>query len=404
MNRRHFFHATPALALLTGHSTAQAQEDAPKGKSDAAPSGALTLTPPVVMAPRHDGADLVWAVGRLARGWVEWKAESGESGQAHTTPDGFFPQASRVMKVPLRDLPPGKEYQVRAITEAIDGPPERVESEWKTFRTLDPGAEATRFAVWNDTHQRDETIRELHRITPASDFLLWNGDTCNDWKSEDLLIPTLLHPGGTDFSHQRPVLLTMGNHDVRGKYGYQVPETISTPGQRPYYAFRSGPVAVVCLHTGEDKPDDHPSFQGRASFQRLRERQSEWLGRVVRRPAFRDAPYRVVFCHIPLRLDEEPETLDYANGDYDHYARSSRDLWHDSLVTWKAQVVISGHTHQQAYLEPTDAFPYAQLIGGGPQPERARWIEGVADHGQLTLTTRNLQDETTHQVSFPPLA
>ncbi|HRQ89443.1 MAG TPA: metallophosphoesterase [Bacteroidia bacterium] len=406
MNRRHFFQNAPALAMLAGHATLESGVAADSSASAPADGGTvgLTTTPPVVMAPRADGAVVVWAVSRLSRGWVEWETDSGASGRAETSDDGLFPQADQVMKVPLRGLEPGTDYRIRTMTEAIDGEPERVESSWKRLRTLDPASGSTRFVVWNDTHQHDGTIRQLHQITPKADFLMWNGDTCNDWKKEELLIPTLLHPGGTDFSDGRPVLMTMGNHDVRGKYGYRVPGVIAIPGNRPYYAFRSGPVAFVCLHTGEDKPDDHPSFEGRVSFQPLRERQAEWLARVVDRPGFRDAPYRIVFCHIPLRLDEEPETLDYANGDYDHYARSSRDLWHESLVRWKAQVVISGHIHQAAYLEPTEAFPYAQLIGGGPQPEKARFIEGTADSGQLTLVTRDLEQQETHRVSFRPVA
>src|SRR5690606_8645475 len=96
---------------------------------------------------------------------------------------------------------------------------------------------------------------------------------------------------------------------------------------RPYYAFRSGPVAVVALFTGEDKPDDHPSFQGRVASQVLREEQRDWLRSTFERPEFASAPYRVVFCHIPLRWHEEPDFVDYAGTGFDHYARSSRDLW-----------------------------------------------------------------------------
>lgn len=405
MNRRHFFQNAPALAMLAGNANpASIAAAEPVAEPVASGTNELATTPPVAMAPRADGAVVVWAVSRLSRGWVEWKTESGASGRAETGDNGLFPQGDRIMKVPLRGLEPGTDYQIRAVTEAIDGEPERTESGWKRLRTLDPAGATTRFVVWNDTHQHDDTIRRLHEITPPADFLLWNGDTCNDWKKEEQLIPTLLHPGGTDFTDGRAVLLTMGNHDVRGKFGFRVPEVVETPGGKPYYAFRSGPLAVVCLHTGEDKPDDHPSFEGRVSFQKLRERQAEWLGRVVGRPAFRDAPYRIVFCHIPLRLDEEPETLDYAKGDFDHYARSSRDLWHDPLVKWGAQLVISGHTHRSAYLEPTEAFPYAQLIGGGPQPERARFIEGSADAKQLTLVVRDLQKQETHRSSYPALA
>ena len=33
----------------------------------------LVTSPPVVMAPREDGAEVVWGVSRLSRGWLEWE-------------------------------------------------------------------------------------------------------------------------------------------------------------------------------------------------------------------------------------------------------------------------------------------------------------------------------------------
>jgi LDH2 family malate/lactate/ureidoglycolate dehydrogenase len=38
----------------------------------------LVTSPAVVMAPRADGATLVWAVSRLSRGRVEWKSKQGK--------------------------------------------------------------------------------------------------------------------------------------------------------------------------------------------------------------------------------------------------------------------------------------------------------------------------------------
>src|SRR5690606_33294145 len=160
---------------------------------------------------------------------------------------------------------------------------------------------------------------------------------------------------------------------------------------RPYYAFRNGPVAIIGLNTGEDKPDDHPSFHGRVASQRLREEQAEWLERTIIRPEFANAPFRIVFCHIPLRWLDEPEVVDYAGGGYDHYARSSRDLWHDALVRWGAQVVISGHTHRTQSIPASAAFPYAQITGGGPRLEQATWMEAEADDAALTITVRRLE-------------
>ena len=70
-----------------------------------------------------------------------------------------------------------------------------------------------------------------------------------------------------------------------------MPGVVATPNGRPFYAFRSGPLAAICLHTGEDKPDDHPSFRGRVAFDELRREQAEWLAEVIHQPDFRDAPY-----------------------------------------------------------------------------------------------------------------
>ena len=96
------------------------------------------------------------------------------------------------------------------------------------------------------------------------------------------------------------------------------------------------------MHTGEDKPDDHPSFGGRIAFDALRREQAQWLVQATARPQIRDAPYRVVICHIPLRWKDEKQPA-YDQGGYDAYSRRSRDAWHEALVAWKAQVIIADH-------------------------------------------------------------
>lgn len=370
---------------------------------DAARAG-LVATTPMAWAPRADGAEFLWSVSRLARGWVELRSEDGTVRRVHADRHGFVPQADDIIRVRVTGLRPGSSYAWRTVTEAIDGDPERHESPWKTIRTLDPSAAATTFCVWNDTHENGDTVQRLQAATPAADFLLWNGDTCNDWHQADRLAPILMAPGGIDISEGHPLLLTLGNHDIRGKYAFQLPDHVAMPENRPYFAFRSGPVAVVALFTGEDKPDDHPSFQGRVASQVLREEQQRWLRATFARPEIATAPYRVVLCHIPLRWHQEPDVVDYAGTGFDHYARSSRDLWHDELVSWGAQVVISGHTHRPALIPGNDAFPYAQVTGGGPQLERATWTVIEADRNRLRLSVNQLHDGAVlHETSFAPL-
>jgi predicted phosphodiesterase len=298
-------------------------------------------------------------------------------------------------------LQPGTTYRIRSHTVAADDQ-EAVASAWKTFRTLEPTAAETRFVMWNDTHMQNDSIRALYQATPGADFLVWNGDTCNNWTEEELLVPTLLHPGQCDLTEKSPLFITWGNHDVRGAHAFKMPDLVATPEDRPFYAFRSGPVACICLHTGEDKPDDHSSFQGRVAFDALRAEQAHWLAATIRRPELSDAPYRLVFCHIPLRWKDE-SSQDYAKSGFDRHSGRSRAAWHDSLVQWKAQVILSGHTHQSAWLPPTDEFPYGQLTGGGPQLPQATWTEGVADAKQLRLKVSNLDGRILHDVTLKPL-
>jgi predicted phosphodiesterase len=367
-------------------------------------TGPLLKTPAALMAPRPDGVGVVCAVERLCRGWVEWQAPDGTRGKAAADDFGLVPQGDRIIRVRVQGLNPGTEYQVRMVAESGDGQSVREEGPWRKFRTLAPADASTRFVVWNDTHQWNDTIRKLHEITPAAaDFMIWNGDTCNDWHEEEWLTPTLLHPGGCDVTAGRAVFLVWGNHDVRGKWAFKVSERVATPGGRPFYAFRSGPVAAVCLHTGEDKPDNHPSFGGRVAFEELRREQASWLKEITARPEFRDAPYRVVFCHIPLRWTTEAPALSYEKGAYDAFSRASRGQWHEALVKWGAQVVVSGHTHSPALIPANAEFPYAQLVGGGPQPDRATLISGSADASGMNLTCRDLAGKVLHEAVFKPL-
>ena len=138
------------------------------------------------------------------------------------------------------------------------------------------------------------------------------------------------------------------------------------------------------------------------AFEPLRREQAEWLADTIRQPGFRDAPYRIVFCHIPLRWKTE-RIPDYASGGFDHFSFRSREAWHGALVDWKTQLVISGHTHSAAYIPPTDEFPYAQVTGGGPQMGSATWMLGEADGDKLKLEVRNLEGIIRHEVELRPV-
>jgi len=392
IKRRGFFGTVAGGVVLSALSA--------KGVAKGAKKEKLVLSPPVAMAPRDTGIEFVWQVSRLCRSWIELKTSDGiktfsEDGW------GFVPQGEKRVRIRLDGLKPGTTYQYRAVTESMEKkkeqPVERIESEWRTFKTLNPKAKSTQFVVWNDTHNFKKTIKLLDEKTPAADFLLWNGDANrNIWNLEKDIPSVLLHPAKTDFTAKRPLFFSFGNHDARGAYGFKVQDYVAMPEGKPYYAFRSGPVAAVVLDTGEDKADAHPSFKGRVNFDALRQEQVEWFRKtVLTTPEFRNAPYRVMFCHIPLRWKTERGP---------NFSRSCRKAWQEMLIEWKLQVVVSGHTHFAVALEANKKYPYAQFIGGGPHLNDGTWIVGKANSRKLQLTAHYLADKPPITMSFPPLS
>ncbi len=393
MERRQFIQLSTAGSLLAGTLPTSAQ--------DPDPEPSLAHGHPVTMAPRIDGMDIVWRINGLAKGYVEFGLDKNLGQIARNDGWGLIPAGTELIKVRLNQLQPGTTYHYRTVTESFDTKtPGTERGELRTFRTLSATAEHTTFSVWNDTHKHNDTIAKLAALTPPSDFLIWNGDISNDWNKDGELAESILTPGaGVDFTAQSPLLALRGNHDLRGTLAYQFEETVATPDGKPWCAFRSGPVAVICMDTGEDKPDDHPYLFGRAACEPMRREQAAWLEQVIERPEIKSAPYRLMFCHIPLRWTHED-----AKTSYDHFSKRSRNLWHHSLVKWGAQLVISGHTHRDAYLEANKDFPYAQLVGGGPKMPQARLITGSADPKGLTITMTNMDSQQTRNLSFKPLS
>ncbi len=362
-------------------------------------------SPPVIMNPCETGFDVIWSVSGLCRGWVEVTA-AGDGAPADNVRRfahdglGFVPQGDRFICVKVHSLPAGACCRVRAITEPMGDGATRQEGRWRSLRLPSADAETAHFVLWNDTHQNDDTLRQLDTATPRGvDFLVWNGDICaREWLDEASLLPTFLRPADTDFSLGRPLIFVPGNHDARGPWAFRLADILPKPGGKTYQALRVGPVACLFLNTGEDKADDHPSFHGRVAFDTLRREQADWMRAIVARPAFRNAPYRVVICHIPLRWTDE--VTDFG---YDYFSQRSRDYWHDTLVDWGAQLILSGHRHELTWLPPVAEFPYAQLVGGGPTMANATIVDVTADQARLLIRLRDVRGKPLRVFSIPAL-
>lgn len=381
---------TPLDLLDAGQPLAAASASADQFKSD----DFLFRGTPAVFAPTRESLVIAFPLHRAALVWVEYGETEKLGETANSDLYGIVPHDDQVVKVRLRNLLPGKRYHWRGVARPLEGGKE-IHTRIYRSNTLPDVAPAVHFTVWNDTHDHEGTIQALHHSRrEEDDFLFWNGDLSNNVEDRALLPELYVSPKKVDLAEGPPILLSRGNHDVRGVWANKMTDYVDFPRGRPFYSFRTGPVAVLVLDTGEDKPDSHFSFGGVAAFEPLIREQAEWLESEIQKPGICDAPYRIVFCHIPLRwIDESP--IDYDQGGYDAYSLRGRNAWTGALKRWGAQVVISGHTHESVWMPPTEEFPFGQLIGGGPKMNNATVIRGDADAGNLTLRLESLQTGKT---------
>lgn len=361
------------------------------------------LCAPVLTNPAPDGVTVMWATNAPSTGLVEY-GETRELGQiAYGGDQGLRPFVPRHMKIRIEGLKPGTRYYYRVRSDYTyyewkkgvvrDSEPPAI-SEIYSFTTPDPQAKEVRFTVWNDTHENARTLNalfEAHQKDP-SDFLLFNGDVTNDFFAEEKMVDQMLSPAGLPFAAEVPYYFVRGNHDVRGPFARLIGQVTDVPEGKFYYSFRRGPLAAIVLDTGEDKPDANEHYYGLVDFAAFRSQQTEWLAKAIEDPQFRSAPFRVLFCHIPLCWKREQHT--------GTYCLDGQKKWHDLLVKGGIQLVMSGHTHEPWLSPANEGRPYAQLIGGGPRPEHATYMRGHVQEDRLNVTQYKLNGEVWDEIEI----
>lgn len=403
MNRRDFLLASGAAALGSSLGEAQAAELA-------AP---LTLFAPILLNPAPTSIQVLCPINQPATGHVEYGPDEKLGQRANGADAGLLPYSERLLRFELTGLRPGQTCFYRVCASPIQFKSaysiqrgQEISTPIRSFKTLNPGAETGSFTVWNDTHETQATIKALCASLRASptDFLMWNGDITNNIPTEKVIFEQFLTPAGEAFADSTPLFLTRGNHDVRGRYARDLASTIAGPGGKYFYSFRQGPLGVIVMDTGEDKPDDLAVYAGLGGFSEYRSIQQKWLASAIQEPAFKSAPIRIAFLHIPLVWEKEvPASWPsvWGAGIKGWICEDGMAKWHDLLVQAGIKVVISGHTHSHAYFPPNARRPYGQLIGGGPKPNIATAITAQADARSLRLTTRNLQGQILMEQEFP---
>ena len=420
VNRRTFLSALGAAGVLgavrsaanAGGNRLYAQEnDAP-----ASPFEGAAASYPVLQNPGPRGMSVSWAVrpeeGKLATGWVEWGLTEALGETSRGAEFGLNQLSSTFLSARIRGLQPGTTYYYRTATCQVlfenayhITTEEPVYSPVYSFKTASRNAGSEKFAVINDTHEAQPTLKALMgRIAEVDpEQVIWNGDLLNSFVEPKQAVDSIYCPQYGAFAANRPLLFNNGNHDHRGLWARKKSDALLPWRHKGIFGdlgrtfvLRNGPVALIGLDTGEDKPDANPVFSGLANFEPYRERQAAWLSQTLKTKQVRSAPFIIVICHIPLfdsRPDANPGDIMV---DFAAWQRPMARMCDPFMEDAGVQLVIAAHEHAFRYDPATGNRCWAQVVGGGPELEQNTTIMvGEATAEKLTLRVEKVADGTT---------
>jgi predicted phosphodiesterase len=375
------------LSLIAAPAAAQSASE-PYEVFDTRP---VIMEGPYMVATSETTATIVWMTDTPSHAKVRY----GTSGDLGTTvePDshGLVPVGTRHV-VHLDDLTPGTNYSYEVVAtrvvklnaywpdkglDAVSGP--------HRFTTLDRNAPAVSFSVVTDTHEDVGRINRLNEMIdwPTTDFLVHTGDAFHWIDDEEHLFRAWLGPTTAALASSKSLMLARGNHELRGAFARKLFDYVPTPEGRFYYAREAGPVHLMVLDTGEDKPDDTNVYAELNRTVPYRAAELDWFNKhLTTTPRVADAPFRVVVMHQPAWgwLEDGP------------------DAWISAANEAGVDLVIAGHNHRFSYTPPGPDVDHAYHLLVVGQDQVAR-VDATSDVLRVVVT--GTDGEVVHSMELP---
>lgn len=311
---------------------------------------------------------IVWTVNKPSVGWVELAPDDGTHFYQTERPKVFNAKngiklTSTVHAVQLKGLDPGTRYRYRVYSQevlshigwrVIYGNVAATDVYGKkplTFKTSDHAKQAVNFAMVNDIHGKSDMLEKLvsHCDLEATDLFLFNGDMVSIFNSEKEIFEGFMDKAIELFASELPMYYTRGNHETRGSFATSFQDYFSPGQDHIYYMFRQGPVCFVILDSGEDKPDTDIEYAGITAYDEYRKQQAVWLEKVLDSKEYKEAPFKVIVCHIP------------PFGGW-HGDKEVKDKFIPLLNNADVDVMLCGHLHRYIRNEAKDGVKFPVIV------------------------------------------
>lgn len=314
---------------------------------------------PYLQAVGETEFTVVWTTTDDAVAWVEIAPDDGTHFYAKERPKYYETSFGRrpigcLHRIHITGLTPATTYRYRIMQRTVlldegnqrvlydEGYGSNIQSRPPfTVTTLNPKKQTVKFAVVNDMHEHDSLFRILFAKAKGQyDFVCTNGDMLSCTDSEEALFKNFLQSASQLFATNTPLYVARGNHGNRGKFATHFMDYFPSLTGYTYFAFREGPAYIIVLDSGEDKPDSDIRNFGLMCYDQYRRQEADWLKRVVESREFREAPVRIVLCHMP------PDPKGW------HGQVEVSSLFVPLLNHAGIDVMLCGHIHTYKYTAP----------------------------------------------------
>lgn len=348
----------------------------------------VILHGPYIVAPTETSAVIAWATDTPCHSKVVYGIDSLDL-EATNPKDGML-SVGTIHSVRLDGLRPGQAYQNRVVSTRVVRLkaywPDKglsVESPTYSFRTFDRNQATASFNLVTDTHEDIDRINALMSLInwQETDFLVHTGDALSSVESEEQVYENWLDPITEALSHSKPLVYARGNHDTRGSYARSLFQYVPMEEGRYYYSRDEGPVHLLVLDTGEDKPDETNVYAHLNDFQSFRQQELVWLEQHSRENTrMAAAPLRVVVMHQP-----------------DWGSDSDNEKWIRWANDAKIDLVITGHKHKFSRTKPGESNNrYTILTVGMDQVASVK-----ASQKELAVTVRGRDGTVIDSFTVP---
>ena len=311
---------------------------------------------------------IVWTANKPSIGWVELAPDDGTHYYQTERPKFFNAKngiklTSTVHSVHLTGLKPGTRYRYRVYSQevlshvgwrVIYGNVAATSVYGKqplTFLTSDHSRQSVNFAMVNDIHGKSDLLEKLisHCDLKKTDMFLFNGDMVSIFNNEKEIFEGFMDKAPELFASEIPMYYTRGNHETRGSFAIAFQDYFSPKQEHIYYMFRQGPVCFVILDSGEDKPDSDLEYAGITVYDQYRTEQAEWLKKVLESKEYKEAPFKVVVCHMP------------PFGGW-HGEQEVAEKFIPLLNNAGVDIMLCGHLHRYMRNEPKDGVRFPVIV------------------------------------------